>query len=127
MLRLISEQPIDKNNLIIIELPELFAEQEKLFDLKETIIRMKRRGFKFLMVTNSPQFSGRKNYYINNQIINEASLELIKNKVLIDMPFEAEKSKYEEAKNWVFNAVDNFNEMGEREGKTIQKIQLLRC
>lgn len=107
LLRLIDERNVDKKTLVIIELPELFADKESLLDLKQMIQKMKSRGIRFLIVTNDLLLNGRKNYCINNEIINEISVELVKRRVIMDAPFGVEEKQYDLAKQDVFRAVDN--------------------
>ncbi|WP_432363184.1 hypothetical protein [Sporosarcina sp. UB5] len=107
LLRLIGEQGLNKRTLIIIELPEIFSGTEELLQLQEYIDKMIKRGISFLIVTSVLKIKGRRNYCLNGQIINEASLLMVKRNVMAEVPYGAEDEYFDIAKNAVLQAVDN--------------------
>lgn len=106
-LQLIYEKGIDKKTLIILEMPEIFANEDELEKLNNLICRMEKKGYKFIIVTNSTIFEGNKNYLVNHAIVNNAFLEVKRRDILANAPFGVEEEQFEQAKEEVFKLVDN--------------------
>ncbi|MFS0614232.1 hypothetical protein [Lederbergia ruris] len=126
LLRLINEKSMSKRTLIILEMPELFADKENMENLVKTVNEMVNKGVRFIIVTSNTSMNGRKNYCIENQIFNEVSIELVKRKVLMDAPFGLEETDFDETKKKIFESVDNSLEKGNFRGNYIQNPDLHR-
>lgn len=108
LLNLILERSMEKKTLIIIELPELFASESELQELKVTVDKAAAKGYKFLFVSRDKRF-GVTNYYFKGKVIHTALLEQIKSKVRNEVPFYCSEDQYEQAKEILLNLVDNSN------------------
>jgi hypothetical protein len=106
LLNLFVDKTIEKKRLIIIELPELYAEEYQFQELMNLVNQLSKTGIQILIVTQH-QIKGNCNYAYDDQIINEARLENLKRKVLGELPFVCEEILYENAKNQLLKAVDN--------------------
>ena len=116
LLKLFADRIIEKKRIIIIELPELYAEAveyKKLFDIAGLLTD---RGIKVIFVTENHHISENYNYVINGSIINSARIENIRRKVINELPFVCDNHLFDEAKKYILNAVDNSTMM---EGKLI--------
>jgi hypothetical protein len=107
ILNLFADKAIEKKRLIIIELPELYAEEFQFQELMGLAKQLSNKGIQILIVTQR-QIEGNCNYIYENQIINEACLENLKKKVLRELPFACEETVFEGAKYKLLKAVDNF-------------------
>lgn len=107
MLNMIFEKELTKKTLIIIELPELLAEDSKLEKFKKKIEKAITLGYKFIFVSQEKDLGNAKNYLYNNKVVHEAILEKIKDKVCDQLPFHCSPELYNRAKEYFFKLVDN--------------------
>ncbi|MFX0561212.1 hypothetical protein TEPIDINF_002683 [Tepidibacillus infernus] len=107
LLNLFADKLNDKKRLIIIELPELYANNTQFTEFINIVEQLSKMGIQFLIVTQK-NLSGNHNYVFDEKIINEALLENMKRKVFSEVPFICENDLYEEAKDHLLKVVDNF-------------------
>ncbi|MGV3465706.1 MAG: hypothetical protein ACO1OT_10475 [Heyndrickxia sp.] len=124
LLNLFVNRPVDKKRLVILELPELYCDQKSLSTIQSIISRNANRGIKFIVVTEM-QIEGNKNYIIENNIINKASFEIIKRKVINSLPFICDDQKFFEAEKAIINAVDISSDLSRLVDKTIEDDEAL--
>jgi hypothetical protein len=106
LLKLFAEKGIEKKKLIIIELPELYAEAAELAELFLEVNKLSLKGINFIINTQE-SIKGNSNSIINGEVINEAKIESIKRKIVTEVPFYCEDDLYDEAKMFFLQAVDN--------------------
>lgn len=106
LLNLILKRPFDKKTLIIIELPDLYANKEELTVLHQLMEKAIQKGYQFLIVSHEIN-QGVLNYYYEGTIINDVLLEKMKSKVQQEVPFHCSDELYEKAKNTFIQLVDN--------------------
>lgn len=106
LLNLALRSEMDKKILLIIELPELYTTSTELENFLQLINDAVKKGYTFLLVTNK-NLDGSINYIYQNTIINNAVLDQMKFKIMKELPFYCSEEMYEEAKMFLFQAVDN--------------------
>lgn len=106
-LKLLLEKEVSKKQLIIIEMLELYADDKDLNEIYGIIEKLKIRGYHFIVITNETINDGRNNYFNNDQIVNLARIELLKNKVISLAPITIEEEDFNEGKKLLIEAVDN--------------------
>lgn len=107
-LKLLSERAMNKKTLIIIELPELYADVGAINQFMEHISQLSKIGYRFIIVTQK-NLGQTSNYLFENQIIHKASLKMMKRKVQSQLPFVCEEDLYEEVEDQILELVDNCN------------------
>ncbi|PLR75211.1 hypothetical protein CU633_22230, partial [Bacillus sp. V3-13] len=107
LLKLLSNKELEKRRLILIEFPELYADNSQVIEFMENINLLASMGTKIIIVTNQ-KTTKHCNYVCNGEIINEARLENIKRKVINEVPFICDELTFIQAKNSLLRAVDNF-------------------
>lgn len=111
LLNIIVDSPFENNNLIILELPELYTDEEEMDTFCEYIKELANKGYQIFIVTNTKfKAMGRKeswNYCIMDVIVNHAVIEQRKSKIINDLPFFCEDALFETAKELLFKVVDN--------------------
>lgn len=112
LLRLSAERKLEKKRLIIVELPELYAESAQYRKFIEEVNEYSKMGITFILVTQN-SISGNCNFSIHGKIVNHARLEMIKRKVQNELPFVCDDKLYNEARQFLLDAVDNFNISGD--------------
>lgn len=108
LMKLFADKSLDKKKLIIIELPELFANPIKISEFTEMVNEFVKKGIRFIIITQE-NISKNENFVINQQIINRAKMEHLKFKVVNELPFVCKDRVYDEAIQELIKAVDNFN------------------
>lgn len=119
LLNIALNSEMDKKTLLIIELPELYTTDSQLETFHQIIKGAVKKGYTFLLVTNEI-FWGSTNFAYQDIIINNAVLDQMKFKIMKELPFYCSEEMYEEAKVYLFQAVDNsisIAEIRERTGK----------
>lgn len=106
LIRIILEKPLEKKTLIIVELPELYADEQALHNFKITVDNSVSKGYQFLFVSQNKDL-GTRNYYYKNKIIHLALLEQIKSKIRNEVPFYCSDDLYEQASTLFLQLVDN--------------------
>lgn len=106
-LKLLLDKEVSKKQLIIIEMLELYASNNELKEVYTLIKQLQKRGYNFIIITNETLMYGCNNYLSNDQIINKARIELLKNKVISLAPVPLDENDFEKGKNLIIEAVDN--------------------
>jgi hypothetical protein len=106
LLKLFANKFIDKKRLVILELPELYCNEANIKSLHSVIRKYADKGIKFILVTDI-NVEGNKNFMIHDKIINQASFETIKRKIINALPFACDDELYVKAVNYTMEAVDN--------------------
>ncbi len=106
LLNIILEKPLEKKTLVIVELPELFADDVQLQNFYKLVEKAIAHGYKFLLVSERESF-GSKNYFYKERIIHSALLEQMKSKIRNEVPFYCTEKLYDQAVDVFFNLVDN--------------------
>jgi len=112
LLSLFAEKYIDKKRLIIVELPELYADDMQLSDFLNSVKIFTGKGIKFIIVTQQ-SIKGNTNYLIDNKIINISCIDNLKRKVQNEVPFVCDDELFQMAKINLLQAVDNYKYKGE--------------
>lgn len=110
LLRLIQKEAMDKQTLILIELPEVYSTKLQLEILTNEIHAMQLKGVHFIIVTNELSLNARKNFIIGDEVFNESAIESVKRDVLLDIPSGAEEQDFIQAKEQLLTIVDNYPE-----------------
>lgn len=98
---------IDKIRLVIIELPELYAEASSYNELIGIINQLAVEGTHFIIVTKQNELIGNRNFLYDGKVVNEVSIENIKRKVISSVPFYCEDTLFNKVKMYILNTVDN--------------------
>lgn len=106
LLTLYAERRIEKKRLILIELPELYAEESDFLEIMQMIQFFSEKGILFIIISQR-ELQGNVNKLIGGKIINNAKLENIKRLVLNDVPFVCEEILFEKTKKNLMKAVNN--------------------
>lgn len=106
MLKLFLDKPLAKRRLVLIELPELFANREQLEGLNIMLDTLNHKGITIIISTTSSTFSGRFNYSFEGSMVNEAMLYYKKNKIVSMLPFPIEDNEFKEAVHETLALVD---------------------
>lgn len=106
LLRLFTDKVIEKKRLVIIELPELYANKDDFIELMSLINDLALKGIRFIIVTGE-RIEGNSNFVFQEKIINEACIEMRKRRILSELPFVCDDEIFEEAKRILLQAVDN--------------------
>lgn len=106
LLKVFTNKKMEKKRLIILELPEIYANLLEKTDLKNEVECLSKKGNQFIIVTQE-NYQGNINFILNEIVINGAMIEEIKRKVLNEVPFYCEEQLFEEAKKRLFEIVDN--------------------
>lgn len=107
-LKLIYNKELTKRHLIIIELPEIYAEDNELKDLSKIFNDLIIKGCNIILITNSNRFLGPYNYILNNQVVNAARIDMFKNKVMGLSPIPTNHKLFDESKEIFLSAVDKW-------------------
>ncbi|WP_075980026.1 hypothetical protein [Bacillus massilinigeriensis] len=75
-------------------------------DLIGTIQQCSHKGVHFIIVSQHT-IEGNCNFLFDEKIINSAKLELLKKKVINELPFVCDKNMYNNAEEYLLHAVDN--------------------
>lgn len=108
LIDLFSEKIRQKRTLIILELPELFANSEQLIHLRNKLLQLTYQGVMVIILTNNSIFEGQKNFYIDKQIINDVVFDKLFFEIYKNAPFVINKNMYERAVSFVKQIVDNY-------------------
>ncbi|XJZ27779.1 hypothetical protein ACF5W4_02720 [Bacillota bacterium Lsc_1132] len=106
LLTLYGEKVIEKKRLILIELPELYAEDNEFRELLQIIQQFSEKGVWFIIISQK-RIDGNNNYIFKGKVINNAAIESIKRIVLNEVPFVCNECQFNKAKNFLMNNVDN--------------------
>lgn len=106
MLKLLLEREITKQLLIIIELPELYAEEQELEELLLILDQLINSGCNAIIITTLDEIKGRGNFIWNDQVINEARVEILKSKIFNIVPIPIEEEDFLRAKELLLSSVD---------------------
>lgn len=126
ILQLFVERTVDKKKLVILELPELYGENEQLKQFFLMVTSLADRGIRFIMVTNLFNEKGNVNYITGENIINEAKIEIIKSRIIKEVPFSCDEGLFNEAKNFLLKAVDNSSESLQFELNKINQSEIMK-
>ncbi|PIC64190.1 hypothetical protein CSV79_07630 [Sporosarcina sp. P13] len=110
LLRFIQKEAMNKQTLILIELPEVYSTKMQLEILMNEINAMRLKGIHFIIITNELSLSARKNFIVSNEVFNESAIESVKREVLLDIPSGAEGQDFIQAKEQLLTIVDNYPE-----------------
>lgn len=114
LLRLFTDKMIEKKRLIIIELPELYANKDDFNELMLIVNDLATKGIRFIIITGE-QIGGNSNFVFQEKIINEASIEMRKRKVISELPFVCDDELFAKAKRILLQTVDNSFNREEKE------------
>lgn len=110
LLNLFTERTVEKKRLILIEMPELYADRYEIENFLNTVNHYACKGTIFIIVTQNVM-KGNQNIYHNKVILNEARIDLLKGKVTNQLPFACNNAVFEKAKMSLLEAVDNSRNM----------------
>ncbi|MEQ6389165.1 hypothetical protein RZN22_07525 [Bacillaceae bacterium S4-13-58] len=110
LLKIFAKSTIDKNKLLVIELPELFSTTREFQEFETIINELIKKGMKFILVTTRDIPAANTNYLVGDIIINNARFEVIRNKCLSEIPFNSNNDEYNIAKHGIVGLVDNSND-----------------
>lgn len=105
-LKLLLEKELMKRLLIIVELPELYAEEHELGELLFLLNQLVNRGCMVMMITNIDDIKGRRNWILKGEVVNEAKLEMLKPKVFNTVPLPIDNEDFLIAKDTLLSSVD---------------------
>lgn len=108
LLSLIGDKMVEKRTLVILELPEIFANKDDTKKLYSIVSKLSRQGINFIITTVS-KIVGNNNYLVNGEIINEARIETLKNMIINELPFYCDDDLYNLAKYKLLKCVDNID------------------
>ncbi|MBD8069859.1 hypothetical protein [Bacillus sp. PS06] len=108
LLSLLANKMIEKKTLVILEYPELYADQEEISELRISIEQLVKKGVNFIIITNS-SLTDNCNYVFGGKILNAASILKIKRKVMQELPFYCDDELYNQALNILLQYVDNLS------------------
>lgn len=114
LLNLFNDKVMEKKRLVIIELPELYAEDFQFKEFISIMDQLSSKGIHFIIVTQR-EVTGNCNYVFGEKILNEACIENLKRKILSEVPFICENELFEKAKQQLLQAVDNSIFNGEKQ------------
>lgn len=108
LLNLFSEKVRERKTLILIELPELFANFNQLIKFRDKLLHLNSQGVMVIILTNHTIFQGQKNYMINEQIINDILFQKLFKEIKSIAPFVFDKLEYNKAVDYIKMIVDNY-------------------
>lgn len=112
-LKLLLEKEITKRLLIIIELPELYADEQEIEELLLILKQLMNRGCYAIIITTLDDVEGRRNFILKGQVINEARVEMLRSKVFNTIPIPIENEDFLKTKELLLSSVDKVGIKGE--------------
>lgn len=109
-LQLIQNEPMDKQILVLMELPEIYSTEQQLEQMIDKINSMRAKGVYFVIVTSGLAVTARKNFIVKNQVVNESAISCLKRQLIVEAPCGIEEEQFYEAKNKLLRIVDNCSE-----------------
>ncbi len=125
LLTLFTDKYPEKKRLVIIELPELYAEETRLLELISDIVSLSNKGTSFIIVTTSDLFNGNANYIFSDHVLNDAKVMLVKRKVINELPFYCDNDLFERAKSKLLDYVDNSIKSNEKTPLSTDQDEML--
>src|SRR5690606_16670040 len=108
-LKLLLEKELTKRLLLIIELPEIYAEEQELKEFVTVLEQLICRGCNAIIITTSDEIVGRNNFILNNQVINEARIDLLRSKLISTVPIPIDEQEFLKAKDLLLSSVDKWD------------------
>lgn len=105
-LKLLLEKELTKRLLLIIELPEIYAEEQELKEFLNILSQLISKGCNAIIITTSNHITGRNNFIINDQVINEVCIEMLRTKVFNTVPIPMDDGDFIKAKKILMSSVD---------------------
>lgn len=108
LLKWFLKNPQEKQRLIIFEYPELYADEEQLFELNEMLNKL--NSATYVILLSNYEFSVKeKNIIYNNSIINKYYLNLFYDVIVDEAPFILEQEEFDTAMSVLINYGHKWN------------------
>ncbi|WAA09862.1 hypothetical protein [Fervidibacillus albus] len=110
LIKLFANKSVNKRKLVIVEYPELYTDQNEFQEFTSFVQSLAEKGLQFIIVSNENlPFYGSKNYFLQNVVINQAKIEMVKRKVMNDLPFVVDHHDFAHVQKQFFELVDKLS------------------